>query len=758
MIVALCFALAVLASDPTGTITGHVVEARTGAPLVAVLVKVQSTGQQALSGADGQFEIANVPAGPQTLLVSVVGYGLVHRDVSVAPDQSIDVTIPVAEGASGYVEEVTVGASRFRQVESGVSSQQVLGSRDLLALRGVIADDPFRAVQVMPTVATGDDFQAQFAVRGQGPAHIGVALDGVDSPLLFHTVRGVEDTGSLALINSDILDSATLLAGAYPQRLGAHVGARLDFTTRDPARDRLTARMLVSGTAATTVWEGPLGTGSRGGWMVAARKSYIDWLLRKIDPTIEGTFGFSDGQAKVAFSASPHHALQASVVAGRSLLHEQDETPSLNALDEGHNSTVIGTLRWQYTPSARFALTQQAYIVEGRYKNTVTDGRSREEGLDRDITWRANASFAISPPSSDGSGHFLEAGGQSQRQRGERLDRTYTLRGSVTTVDGHGSSTAQSAWLNYRWLPSPSIVIAPGLRVERFGIVDEVKTSPWVLAEWRVSSLTKLRASGGMAHQAPTFDQTLRPVAGITIPGGTPPPVGAEGAATFDVGVERRIRESWRLSVAGYYRQESDGLRYENADFRVDTGRANRLISPSVPVWANTLTGDARGAEVTIDRRVANGISGWISYAYGDAQMDDARTGETFAADYDQRHMVNAYAIYRTSDRLGMSARFRYGSNFPIQGYFEQVGDRYYIGGEKNTVRLPAYARLDLRADWAFTYRRSRLTLFVEVLNAFNRKNYGPSDWGLDFTNGTVIELLEKGFPFLPSAGVLIEF
>lgn len=40
-----------------GTITGTIVEARTGAPLAAVLVKVQSTGQQAFSDADGTFAI-----------------------------------------------------------------------------------------------------------------------------------------------------------------------------------------------------------------------------------------------------------------------------------------------------------------------------------------------------------------------------------------------------------------------------------------------------------------------------------------------------------------------------------------------------------------------------------------------------------------------------------------------------------------------------------------------------------------------------
>jgi len=41
----------------------------------------------------------------------------------------------------------------------------VLGSRELLALRGLIADDPFRAVQMLPGVSTGDDFRAEFALR-----------------------------------------------------------------------------------------------------------------------------------------------------------------------------------------------------------------------------------------------------------------------------------------------------------------------------------------------------------------------------------------------------------------------------------------------------------------------------------------------------------------------------------------------------------------------------------------------------------------
>ena len=93
----------------TGRITGHIVEARTGAPLAAVLVKVQATGQQALTGAEGAFEIADAPVGPHTLVVSVVGYGLVRHDLLVMAGRVADVTLRIAEGGSGYVENVTVG-------------------------------------------------------------------------------------------------------------------------------------------------------------------------------------------------------------------------------------------------------------------------------------------------------------------------------------------------------------------------------------------------------------------------------------------------------------------------------------------------------------------------------------------------------------------------------------------------------------------------------------------------------------------------
>jgi hypothetical protein len=735
--------LPTVALAKVGTITGSVVEARTGAPLAAVLVKVQSTGQQAFSDADGAFEIKDVPIGSQTLLVSVVGYGLMRRDVTVDGTNAVNVTIPVSEGASTYVEEIIVGGSVFREGETGVGSQSTLGSREILALRGLVADDPFRAVQVLPGVSTGDDFRAEFAVRGLGPGAIGISIDGVDSPLLFHTVRGVQDTGSLALINSDILESASLLAGPHPQRLNSHLGSRLDFTTRDGARDRLRVRGLLSASAASGVWEGPVG--SNASWLVSIRKSYIDWLLRQIDSTTDTTFGFTDGQAKFTIDLSPRQSLRASVIAGRSLLREAETPPDANTLDPAANTTMIGNLQWRFTPSAQFSTLQQIYFINSDYRNRVFDGRTREEGYDRDLTWRGSAAW------NPRSGHLVEFGAQAQSLSTKRIDRRFSGATEQLLLNATGDAWTAAGWGHYRWTPSPRLSVTSGVRLEHWQLYDQTKASPWLLTEYEVRSGLKAKLSAGIQHQSATIENTF-----FVLPGQSLVP---QRATTIEAGIEQRIGQAIRINLAAYHRREDHGLRAVDAEVRLEN---NRVVLPRNPHWENALTGDTRGAEITLERRAVNGLNGWLSYTWNDSRYDDSRRAghlaESFASDYDQRHTVNAYVAYRWSGRTSLSARMRYGSNFPILGYVAQDTNGYLLSHQRNGIRLPAYSRLDLHADRTFTYRKSRLTLFLEVVNALNRDNFRPNSPSININTRRVFDPTESLFPLLPVAGLLIEF
>ena len=66
-------------------------------------------------------------------------------------------------------------------------------------------------------------------------------------------------------------------------------------------------------------------------------------------------------------------------------------------------------------------------------------------------------------------------------------------------------------------------------------------------------------------------------------------------------------------------------------------------FAPPVPgLVANVLDGSAHGLELAVARRAETGLSGSIGYAYGVARYTDRELGETFDADFDQRHALNA--------------------------------------------------------------------------------------------------------------------
>jgi len=66
--------------------------------------------------------------------------------------------------------------------------------------------------------------------------------------------------------------------------------------------------------------------------------------------------------------------------------------------------------------------------------------------------------------------------------------------------------------------------------------------------------------------------------------------------------------------------------------------------------------------------------------------------------------------------------------------------------------------RLDLRANRTFNRPSSRITLFVEVMNVFNRENVRFTPPGVNVRTGQAFGLFESMIPFVPSAGVLVEF
>ena len=743
------------AAQTTGTIRGRVVDADTGAPLAAVLVVTATPDRRAITDLEGRFELGDLPPGPRTLVVSLVGYTLARPEV-IAPASGVEdaapagtdaLVVPLSPGAGAYTERLTVRGSEASS-RPVVPVEFRMRSAELQELRGVLADDPFRAIQAMPGVATGDDFRAEFSVRGSDFRQMGFAVDGVPAPWLVHGPRAVNDTGTVAMMNADVLSEIALTSGASPQIYGNRSGAWVQSTMREGSRDAVRLTGSLSGTGVSGVLEGPLGRGRRGAWLVSARKSYIDWLISRLNLDVEShsRFGFTDAQSTWIYDVTPTQQVRLSAVAGRSRYRETDTTPSANGLAVADASTGFAVVAWRSTIGPAAVVTQRLTGAVRRYQNRGDFDQELDHGSESTAGYRADATLG------GWRGTTVDLGVSADHD-----DARYRTRLFAGTSAATLSQRGVGLWRYGRWrtggyararvAATSTVGLDAGLRTDHDSRLDAASASPWLLARWSPSARMTLAAGTGIAWQSPDLEM-LPILATSTMPG-------LERTRNADVSVDVAVAAGLRVQVSAYDRVERSVLRFDGAMPRLMNGVVRTPAATSL--WLNTLDVRARGVEVTLRRTGAGGLSGWISYGYGSTRSTERTTGVEYAGDFDQRHQVNAYASARLGARTSVGAKFRYGSNFPLLAYVAGAWDALRPGATRNDVRLPAYARLDLRASRTFLWSSRRLTLFAEVLNALDRDNIGRTT-GAIRTTGAVSGFTESLFPRIPSAGIRVEF
>jgi TonB-dependent starch-binding outer membrane protein SusC len=115
-------------SQDTGTIQGSVSDRSTLRPLAGAQVQVVGTTRGGLTNREGQFTITNVPAGPQEVRVTFIGYRTETQEVQVVAGQTVEVDMPLASSAVALDEVVvtgTAGAVERRRVGASISTVDV---------------------------------------------------------------------------------------------------------------------------------------------------------------------------------------------------------------------------------------------------------------------------------------------------------------------------------------------------------------------------------------------------------------------------------------------------------------------------------------------------------------------------------------------------------------------------------------------------------------------------------------------------------
>jgi hypothetical protein len=502
------------------------------------------------------------------------------------------------------------------------------------------------------------------------------------------------ESASVSMFTTALVESATLRAGAYARTYGDRLGPQLELTLREGARDRVHVNGTVSNAAATIIAEGPL-SGARGSWIAAARQSLLEWPAEDLGPAVPA-FGFSDGLAKIVFDAGARHQLGFSLLAGRSLV-DADEEVETGPLSPPAARTSVANLSWRSMLGSTGVLTQRAYLIRRHIAN---------QSGDEDMVYRA--SLVTKTP-------------LGVLQSGAQVGRTIRQHG-----DGPESAWTRSGFLNLQARAGRRLTVSPGVRISGASHAADTAVSPWLLGELGLGLWT-IAASTGISHQ---FAERARPNGVFATER-----LQTERAFHADVTVRRQVTRAVQVEATIYRRRE------QGVFDRID----------------GLLEGSARGIELVIERRSSGGLSGWGAYTYGRASYTDAARGETFPADFDQRHAVTAFASYRWRDSTSVGATVRLGTAVPIPGYLSSRRGNLFIGDRRNNVRLSTYSRFDLRADRAFRFAGRRLQAFVEVVNLFDSANAAATR-GAFGPGGEAIGFVERLTPRRFAAGVSVGF
>jgi outer membrane cobalamin receptor len=406
---------------------------------------------------------------------------------------------------------------------------------------------------------------------------------------------------------------------------------------------------------------------------------------------------------------------------------------------------LLVNAHWSYSPNAEllsqtrvFALQTNSTTVNRN--NLPIDDRNRNQiGVRNDTQFLAHRAHRIE------GGFYVRSIGSNQTSNFFRISEPGSFE-TLESFDRNGveqSYYAQDTWSSER----NGISITGGARVQHSGLTGEtlfyprvsIAVSPW--NNWR------FRGGAGKYYQFPDFRQLFGFLGN--------PDLRAECATHFNASVERTFGDRTRILAEVYDREDRDQI-FTLSEPRVQAGNITLEGFPA----QNSLRGYARGLELSLQRRSANGLTGWISYAYSRTRLQDVRDDLSFVSDFDQRHTISVYGNYRITATVNLGAQWRYGSGLPWRGFLEQVESGFAVGSQRNTARLPYYSRIDLRANKAFLFRKWKLTLSGEVLNVQNRKNVFDirSDPVRIKSRGRAFYGLTDLMPILPSIGVAFDF
>jgi hypothetical protein len=566
--------------------------------------------------------------------------------------------------------------------------------------------NPFNAIESLPGVTPTLSGAPYFYVRGSPPGNLGLFLDGIRLPTLFHVFAGP------SVIHPALVESVDFYPGPYPARYGRFAGGIAAGSVR-PASYELHGEANVRAFDSSALLEVPLS--KQTSLTLSGRKAYANYIAQLFAPDI--SVDYWDYQARFETRLSFAERLTVFSFGARDLLRERRDSSTVSIIDSTFHRLLLRYERETVQGKLSFGTvlgSDQAKLDEGRVALRNSSLELFVEGSHRlDPLTRLDAGLdAVSGRYRSKLGHF-----DDPKSRADYAKRFPTR---VDRVSG--------GYLSLERDITPRLRATLGLRSDLYASAHDTALGiePRLSTELQVTPHITLLSGFGIAHQPPGHV--------LPVPGATPAlQEGLQTAYQSSAGV--------RLHLPGDVTLEA--TLFQSALFNLsDAPGVSRLDNgdDGLDEFSRSL-GSSRGLELSLRRNLTRKLGGYVSYTLSRTERFLGRV--TGPALFDRRHVLSGALSYTFSRDLYFGLRGSFYTGIPA--------DVAYVEAARAPPRTSPYHRIDVRAERRFRIgaNGAYVALVLEMLNStLSQEALGKS------CNAYVCREDEVGPVAIPSAGL----
>lgn len=262
----------------TQSIKGKITDADTQTPLPGAYVIIIGSDpmQGAVSDLDGNYKIAQVKIGRQSIKVSFIGYKDVYfAEVTLTTGAELVLNVKMTEAVSRLAEIVIKPEDILGEPINNmatVSAQRLTVESTSRIAAGI--NDPGRTVQSYAGVSSLDDENNEIVVRGNSPRGMLWRMEGVEIPNPNHFSNGEGGNGGgVSALSTEVLDDSDFFSGAFAAEYGNAISSVFDLRLRNGNFDKREYTLQVGVLGIQAALEGPFSKNSEASYLVNYRYS-----------------------------------------------------------------------------------------------------------------------------------------------------------------------------------------------------------------------------------------------------------------------------------------------------------------------------------------------------------------------------------------------------------------------------------------------------------------------------------------------------